>query len=184
VDRTVRPAPPPVAPPPPPPTVQVMPLSRPGRISPETGPVVPENRYSTSVPSEAQAPVPVETSPAVAPAPAEISRQGNDAVVALLDNAAAYVGAGDLDMAAASLERALRIEPRNASIWHDLGQIRLHQRKFEQAESLATKSNSLAGDNSGLKVRNWRLIAMSRRSVGDGEGADAAEAQATLLAER
>jgi tetratricopeptide (TPR) repeat protein len=138
---------------------------------------------------EAPVSAPLETTQAAAPAPtapppAEISREGNEAVVALLDNAAGYVGAGDLDMAAASLERALRIEPRNASIWHDLGQIRLHQRKYEQAESLATKSNSLAGDNSGLKARNWQMIAVSRRSVGDSEGADAAEAQATLLSQR
>jgi cytochrome c-type biogenesis protein CcmH/NrfG len=79
------------------------------------------------------------------------------------------------------LERALRIEPRNAGIWHDLGQIRLHQRKFNQAESMAEKSNGLAGGNGALKARNWRLIANARRFAGDNAGADAADAQAVIL---
>jgi tetratricopeptide (TPR) repeat protein len=116
-----------------------------------------------------------------APPPAELAGEGNEAVVALLDSASDYVGTGELDKAAAALERALRIEPRNASIWHDLGQIRLHQGQYQQAESLATKSNSLAGDNNTLKARNWRLIAVSRQAVGDQIGADAAEAQAIVV---
>jgi tetratricopeptide (TPR) repeat protein len=189
VDRSVRAVPP--APPPAPvepPPVQVTPLARPEPIMPEVGPVVPDDRYanpaptptapSPSEPVVAAAPAPT---PQVPPPPAELNREGNEAVVALLDSASDYVGAGELDKAAAALERALRIEPRNASIWHDLGQIRLHQGQYQQAESLATKSNSLAGDNNTLKARNWRLIAVSRQAVGDEIGADAAEAQAIVV---
>ncbi|NJN48244.1 MAG: hypothetical protein HC808_19160, partial [Candidatus Competibacteraceae bacterium] len=55
------------------------------------------------------------------------------------------------------------------------------QRQYQQAESLAAKSNSLSGGNNNIKARNWRLIAVSRRAAGNSSGADAAEAQATLL---
>jgi tetratricopeptide (TPR) repeat protein len=129
-----------------------------------------------------QAPQPA-AAPPPQPAPAEPSPapQGNQAVVALLDSAATHVGSGQLDQAASDLERALRIEPRNAAIWHALGQIRLHQRQSDQAEAMASKSNALAGSNRSLQARNWRLMSVARRSQGDATGADAAEAQAVQL---
>lgn len=180
-DRSIRPIV--VTPPPPPPTpVEVQPLSRPEPIVPRE-----YSQSPTPPPLDAQPPEVLAPAAPAAPAapveapPAQINTQGNPAVVALLDNAAQHVGAGELDKAAAALERALRIEPRNAGIWHDLGQIRLHQRDYAQAESLASKSNSLAGNNNGLRARNWRLIATARRAGGDGGGADAAEAQAVIL---
>ena len=163
----------PVAPLPPP--VEVQPLERPE-------PIVSTEEQAEQV---AIQPVYESPAPAVAPGPAsseQILRQGNQPVVALLDSAADYVDSGELDKAAAALERALRLEPRNASIWHDLGQIRLHQGEYQQAEDLATKSNSLS-DSGALQARNWRLIAIARRAAGDRAGADAAEAQA-LVAER
>jgi tetratricopeptide (TPR) repeat protein len=128
-------------------------------------------------PTPAAAPPP----PAPAPAPEEQPAQGNQAIVALLDSAANHVGGGELDKAASDLERALRIDPGNAAIWHDLGQIRLHQRQYDQAEAMASKSNALAGSNRSLQARNWRLMSVARRSQGDAAGADAAEAQAVQL---
>ena len=132
------------------------------------------------VPNAPRAPVANVAPPPPPEEPVDISRKGNPAVIALLDGAASYVGSGELDKAAGSLERALRIEPRNAGIWHDLGQIRLHQGQYQQAESIATKSNSLAGNDRGLKKRNWQLIAAARRAAGDPAGADAADAQAEI----
>ena len=78
--------------------------------------------------------------------------------MALLDSADKYVKGGQLDKAGAALERALRIEPRNAGIWHDLAQIRLHQGQYQQAESLASKSNNLASGNSTISVEMFRAI--------------------------
>jgi hypothetical protein len=43
-----------------------------------------------------------------------------------------------------------------------------------------SKSNSLAGENQGLKSNNWELISVARRAQGDLEGAEAAEAQAVV----
>ncbi len=73
------------------------------------------------------------------------------------------------ERAAALLERALRIEPRNAQLWHRLAKIRLQQGRYAMAESLAQKSNSLAKkDDEALKRRNAELIEIARREVGAG----------------
>jgi len=133
-----------------------------------------------SPPAPAPRPVQPPPPPANLP-PAEISRDGNQAVVALLESADKYVKSNQLDKAGAALERALRIEPRNAGIWHDLAQIRLHQGQYQQAESLASKSNNLAGGNRALQSRNWKLIGSARKAAGNAPGAEEAEAHASQL---
>lgn len=67
------------------------------------------------------------------------------------------------ERAAALLERALRIEPRNARLWHRLARIRLEQGRYGMAESLAEKSNALINDDKELKRRNAELIETARR---------------------
>ena len=99
----------------------------------------------------------------------------------MLENADKYVKSNQLDKAGAALERALRVEPRNAGIWHDLAQIRLHQGQYSQAESLASKSNNLASGNRTLQSRNWKVIASARKAAGNAAGAEEAEAQAAQL---
>jgi len=68
--------------------------------------------------------------------------------------------------AAASLERALRIEPRNPRLWNELAQVRLRQGQYAQAESLAARSNSWAGNDSALRADNARIIAEAREISG------------------
>jgi len=142
---------------------------------------------TTPPPAPAPAPAPRPAQPAPAPRPpadlppAEISREGNQAVAALLDSADKYVKSNQLDKAGAALERALRVEPRNAGIWHDLAQIRLHQGQYQQAESLASKSNNLSSSNRALQSRNWKVIAAARKAGGNARGAEEAEAQASQL---
>ncbi len=143
-------------------------------------PPVETELLAPATPSVAPRPVDPPPRPADLP-PAEITRDGNQAVVALLDSADKYVKGGELDKAGAALERALRIEPRNAGIWHDLAQIRLHQGQYQQAESLASKSNNLASGNRALQSRNWKLISVARKAGGNTAGAEEAEAQASLL---
>lgn len=87
-------------------------------------------------------------------------------VQALVDRAEAQRAAGDLSGAAATLERALRIEPRSAHLWNRLARVRLEQRQFAQAESLAAKSNVLAGDAPTLKRDNGSIIATARKATG------------------
>ena len=98
----------------------------------------------------------------------------NSAVLALADTARNDVAAYQYAKAAASLERALRIEPRNARLWHELALVRSHQEQFRQAESLAQRSNRFAGDDSKLRKANWKLIAECRKERGDEVGAQKA----------
>jgi Tfp pilus assembly protein PilF len=107
----------------------------------------------------------------------------NIAVAGLMDSARADTAAGNLASAAASLERALRIEPRNPRLWHELARVRLKQGQYAQAESVAARSNSWAGEDKALRAENWRLIAESRRARGDDEGARAAEEAAGRIAQ-
>jgi tetratricopeptide (TPR) repeat protein len=83
-----------------------------------------------------------------------------------MENARADAAAGRLANAAATLERALRIEP--------LARVRLKQGQYAQAESVAARSNSWAGSDNALRAENWRLIAEARTARGDAEGARAA----------
>lgn len=88
------------------------------------------------------------------------------AVETLLNSAADQVEAGKFDKAAAALERALRIEPRNGEIWHLLGQVRLHQGHYDQAAAMARKSNSFAAGNSTLQQQNSALLATAAQLSG------------------
>lgn len=123
-----------------------------------------------------QEPAP-ESAPVPVPAPAIESA----AIASLMDGARQDVAAGRLANATASLERALRIEPRNPRLWQELARVRLKQGEFAQAESVAARSNSWAGGDNRLRAENWRLIAQSREARGDAAGAraalDAAERQ-------
>lgn len=106
----------------------------------------------------------------------------NPAVVSLLNTASAQSRAGDQARAAATLERAIAIEPNNAWLWHRLADTRAKEGRLDQAVELAAKSNALATADRALQAQNWRLIAEVRRRQGDMGAAAAAEAQAAALA--
>ncbi len=118
-----------------------------------------------------------EAPPAV-PAPSPPARE-TVAVAGLLETARSEQAAGNMVAAAASLERALRIEPRNPRLWQELARVRLRQGQHVQAENMAARSNSWAGDDRSLRAENWRLIAEARRARGDADGAKAALDQAS-----
>lgn len=118
------------------------------------------------------APAPEQNAPAPAASPA---------VVALLQDSQRQNDAGQPARAAALLERALRIEPRNATLWQRLADVRLRQGRAAQAESLALKSNSLAGTDTPLQARNWQIIAQARRNQGNAAGARRAQQRAEKL---
>ncbi len=123
---------------------------------------------------------PMATNPGEFAAPHTTAPQ-SPAVVALVDNANRQAGSGELDGAAAALERALRIEPRNAGLWQRLADIRLRQNQPGQAESLALKSNTLAVGDKATQAGNWRIIAKARRMRDDVDGAHQADSRADAL---
>lgn len=106
----------------------------------------------------------------------------NPAVVALLNRANQETGSGRHDTAAASLERAIKIEPGNAWLWHRLASTRLAQGRPGEAAALAAKSNTLAVGDAELQAENWLLIAQVHRARGEDVAARAAEQRARELA--
>jgi len=85
------------------------------------------------------------------------------------------------DAALGQWQRALRIEPKNAFLWHEIASTHLKLQHAGQAESAAQKSTSLARGNLWLEAQNWRLIASARRLLLDTTGAEAATARADAL---
>jgi tetratricopeptide (TPR) repeat protein len=85
---------------------------------------------------------------------------------------------GDIDSADALIERAVRIEPRNAALFYKLAVLRLKQSKPKLAEDLAQKSALLAATDNVLKKNCWLLIAHARELQQDFTGAKEARAKA------
>jgi len=59
----------------------------------------------------------------------------------------------------ATLERAVRINPRQAEVWSRMAQVYLKQGNLEQAKQHAKRSNSVLKNNTQLKAFNDRIIA-------------------------
>ncbi|MBD3609732.1 MAG: tetratricopeptide repeat protein [Gammaproteobacteria bacterium] len=110
-----------------------------------------------------------EMVPEVIPAPLErrpmirTPSRSNSAVSAIMIDAKAAIKRGRYAQAAAYLERAVRLEPGNALIWHYLAIVKFNQGNYSQAASLASKSNILARGQRTLRDANKQLIARARR---------------------
>lgn len=85
------------------------------------------------------------------------------------------------DRAVATLQRAARIEPRNAFVWGLLSKLNLEMDRPREASALARKSNSLAQTNPFVQLRNWRVIAEAEDIVDDDDDADEAEEKVEQL---
>lgn len=122
----------------------------------------------------------------IQPAPEySVQRQAvatSPAVQALIDEAQMAREAGNYESAAATLERALRMQPRNAMLWYRFAELRLQQDKPQLALDLALKSKLLAGGDRLLLQQNLALIAHAKGSLGDAAGAAAAEAERQAIA--
>lgn len=135
-------------------------------------------------PPQTKPPVAVQAPPAAPPAPevaaVEVADQGGQASPSdsLRAQAERQRQAGDYAGAAATLERALRIQPQDARLWNRLARVRMEQGLHSQAANLAARSNALAGDQADLKRDNWSIIASARRQTGDAAGAADAERKA------
>lgn len=101
-------------------------------------------------------------------------------IAALIDQANNHAAAGNTGKAIASLERALRIEPGNALLWHRFALVRLQQNDWQQAIALARKSNALALDDAPLKSQNWSIIARAYEELGEMDKAREARRQQRL----
>jgi hypothetical protein len=94
--------------------------------------------------------------------------QSNSASTTLIETASRQYENGQLDQAAATLERALHIQPNNPATLHYLGVLRLQQGQYQQAETLAARSNMRVGNNVQLRNRNFQLIQAAQQAQSSG----------------
>ena len=126
-------------------------------------------------PPSLPAPTPVP-SPAPEPGPS-ISRESvpvpeeGKAAATLLASARQNVRTGQFSQAEMTLERALRVEPRNARLWHEMAQVKFEQKDYGQAVQFCIKSNSLAGKDYNLIQQNWLLMEKAYLEQGEPEKA-------------
>ncbi|MFA5678752.1 MAG: tetratricopeptide repeat protein [Pseudomonas sp.] len=133
---------------------------------------------------------PLDSSPVSSqPAPGGTATGGNrlqddeqlsGPVLALLTSARQQENGGDLNSASASLERALRIAPREPQVLYRLAQVRLDQGDAAQAEQLARRGLSYASGRPALQAGLWELVAQARERQGDSAGAATARQRARV----
>ena len=99
-------------------------------------------------------------------------------VLALLDEAETLAAHGKTQHAIASLERGIRIKPKNPWLWHQLSVLKLRTREWLDAISIAEKSNSLARSNDQLLKGNWLVIADANEALGNLAAAEKARQMA------
>ena len=137
-----RPGPPPVYVPPAP-----SPSPAPTTAPPSAQPLPPAN-VPQSVPPASQS----------STAPSRPQSDASGASGALLAQARNERAAGSFAQATASVERALRLDPNNAELWVERGELALQTGNPAQAGTMARKALSLAGTNSTVSARAQRLL--------------------------
>ncbi len=85
---------------------------------------------------------------------------------------------GNIESATTTIERAIRIEPRNATLYYKLALLKLKDSKPRLAEDLAKKAAILASNDTPLKKHSWLLVARAREMQGDLNGGKEARAKA------
>jgi Tfp pilus assembly protein PilF len=73
---------------------------------------------------------------------------------------------GNYVQAAASLERAIRIDPAQPLLWLELGRVRLLEGDNVQAEQLGRKARTLSTNNPTAEAQSVQLIADALREQG------------------
>lgn len=110
--------------------------------------------------------------------PRDVAEVSGPAVVSLHQQAASESNQGRFDNAVAVLERALRIEPRNAFIWSSLARAHQQAGSPELAMNAASRALSFARGNPFLEETIWQTMAQARAAAGDAASADAARDRA------
>lgn len=85
---------------------------------------------------------------------------------------------GNYDVATASIERVLQINPDDAWAWHKLAQLHFVRENYTQAKSIALRSNALPSVTGRVAAANWFLIADIARATGDLTAANVAYGKA------
>ena len=89
------------------------------------------------------------------------------AVIDLLAHSKQAIDENNYVSAENYLKRALRIEPSNAKLWHNMAVVNFYQENYHQAIQQALKSNNLAKNNRQLIANNSKVIKQSYIELGE-----------------
>jgi Flp pilus assembly protein TadD len=102
----------------------------------------------------------------------------NPAVKELLKQAEQAESVGDFDNAAVSIERALRIQPRDPELLQRMAEVQLQKKDYQQALNFASRSYDSGPRVGELCNRNWRTMSVAQSAMGDNRSAGMAEMRA------
>lgn len=108
----------------------------------------------------------------------------NPAVEALKQEAQRQLDAGNAGLAANALERAIRIEPRDAALRQQLAAVRLQEGDPVQAKSLARMAVVYAQGDPDTQAAAWEVIGRAEVAMGNRMEADLAFDEAQRLREQ
>jgi tetratricopeptide (TPR) repeat protein len=148
--------------------------------APGPAPASPSQQPGTAEPQPAPPPPGVTEQPRPPPKQFKLS----PATSALVTQARKQANTGAYEPAAATIERALRIEPDNPLLWIELGQVRLGEGNASQANSMGHKALALATGDTQAQASSWRLIADSLRALQRNPEAADADKKAAALSPR
>jgi tetratricopeptide (TPR) repeat protein len=139
---------------------------------PERTPPVSMPDPTPALPADLSQPPPFtpEPEPGLSRRSVPVPQEGKTAGT-LLASARQSMQSGQFNQAEMTLERALRVEPRNARLWHEMAQIKFGKKEYQQTVQFCIKSNSLAGKDYELIQKNWQLMEMAYLEMGDPEKA-------------
>ena len=89
------------------------------------------------------------------------------AVLDLLKKSKAAMDNNQYGEAENLLKRAIRIEPGNAWLWHNMAVLKFYQEDYQQAIQQAMKSNNLEKNNPQLTASNKKIIKQSYIELGE-----------------
>ena len=131
------------------------PATIPASRSPGTGTPRPDSSGFEA--PRGEAPVPVASAdPRTSPPKV---REVNAASAVLLEQSRDERAAGSYAEAAASIERALRIDPNDPALWIELAEVKAAGGDLDQAQMMARKALTLAGSDRSIVARAERLLA-------------------------
>jgi predicted Zn-dependent protease len=152
------------------------------RVPPQKESTPGESNVQTKPAATPEPPAPAQSLPNPSPVPAPHSHTLSAASKALVAQAQAQSNAGNDALAAATIERALRIESDNPLLWIELAKVRQNEGDAAQAENMARKALAMSNGDNKVQAAAWRVIAESFRARGRNPEARDADAKAVSLA--
>ncbi|MEQ8859837.1 MAG: hypothetical protein RIC56_14435 [Pseudomonadales bacterium] len=138
----------------------------PGERPPVVDPSGPPLAEPIPAPPPGPLPAPAETRPA------PVQNNAEAPTLALLQQSQRAADGGDLAGAIAYVERAIRLNSRDAALWLRLAGLQLQAERPATAEQLAQKAIALAGNRDDQKRQGWLLVADAREAQGDAAAAE------------